>query len=88
LPLDARADLYSTGVLLCEMFCGQLPFQGTSTMELYMAHLQQPPIRPSVLWPDIPRPLEAIILKCLEKKPDDRYASAAELLAELNRLRA
>lgn len=88
LPLDARADLYSTGVLLCEMFCGQLPFQGTSTMELYMAHLQQPPIRPSVLWPDIPRALEAIILKCLEKKPDDRYASAAELLAELNRLRA
>jgi serine/threonine-protein kinase len=88
LPLDARADLYSTGVLLCEMFCGQLPFQGKSTMEWYMAHLQQPPIRPSVLWPDIPRALEAIILKCLEKKPDDRYASAAELLAELNRLRA
>lgn len=88
LQLDARADLYSTGVLLCEMFCGQLPFKGTTTMELYMAHLQQPPTRPSVLWPDIPRPLEAIILKCLEKKPADRYASAAELLADLAGLRA
>jgi serine/threonine-protein kinase len=88
LQLDARADLYSTGVLLCEMFCGQLPFKGTTTMELYMAHLQQPPTRPSVLWPDIPRPLEAIILKCLEKKPADRYASAAELLADLGGLRA
>lgn len=88
LPLDARADLYSSGVLLCEMFCGQLPFTGATTMELYMAHLQQPPTKPSALWPDIPRALEAVILKCLEKKPADRYASAAELLAALADLRA
>ena len=88
MDLDQRSDIYSTGVMLCEMFCGKLPFTGGNTMELYVAHLQQPPIKPSTLWPDIPRALEQVILKCLEKKPDDRYASAAELLVALSGLRA
>lgn len=88
MDLDQSSDIYSTGVLLCEMFCGKLPFSGGNTMELYVAHLQQPPIKPSVLWPDIPRPLEEVILKCLEKKSADRYASAADLLVALSGLRA
>ena len=88
MDLDQRSDIYSTGVMLCEMFCGKLPFTGGNTMELYLAHLQQPPIKPSALWPDIPRPLETVILKCLEKKPDDRYASAADLLVALSGMRA
>ena len=88
MDLDQRSDIYSTGVMLCEMFCGKLPFSGGSTMELYVAHLQQPPIKPSALWPDIPRALEEVILKCLEKKPDDRYASAADLMVALSGLRA
>ncbi|MGE4070277.1 MAG: protein kinase [Lysobacterales bacterium] len=86
--LDQRTDIYSTGVMLCEMFCGKLPFTGSNTMELYVAHLQQAPIKPSELWPDIPRALEEVILKCLEKKPDDRYASSADLLVALSGLRA
>ncbi|HWS27926.1 MAG TPA: protein kinase, partial [Xanthomonadales bacterium] len=88
MDLDQRSDIYSTGVMLCEMFCGKLPFSGGNTMELYVAHLQQPPIKPSVLWPDIPRALEEVILKCLEKKPADRYASVADLLVALSGLRA
>jgi len=88
MDLDQRSDIYSTGVLLCEMFCGKLPFSGGNTMELYVAHLQQPPIKPSTLWPDIPKPLEEVILRCLEKKPEDRYASAADLLVALSGLRA
>ena len=88
MELDQRSDIYSTGILLCEMFCGKLPFSGGSTMELYVAHLQQRPIKPSELWPDVPRPLEDVILKCLEKRPEDRYASAADLLVALSGLRA
>ncbi|MCB1600957.1 MAG: protein kinase [Xanthomonadales bacterium] len=86
--LDQRTDIYSTGVMLCEMFCGKLPFTGSNTMELYVAHLQQQPIKPSEMWPDIPRALEEVILKCLEKRPEDRYASSADLLVALSGLRA
>jgi eukaryotic-like serine/threonine-protein kinase len=86
--VDARTDIYSTGVMMCEMFCGNLPFSGGNTMEIYMAHAQQPPIKPSELWPDVPPELEAIILKCLSKRPDDRFPGASALGAALAELRA
>ncbi|MBK8285822.1 MAG: serine/threonine protein kinase [Ahniella sp.] len=86
--VDFRADVYSTGVLLCEMFCGKLPFNGANTMEIYMAQMQQTPIKPSDYWPEIPEDLEEVILKCIAKSADDRYQTVAELGVALGRLRA
>jgi serine/threonine-protein kinase len=85
--LDQRADIYSSGVLMCEMFCGKLPFTGSNTLEIYMAQTQAEPIRPSEYWKEIPPTLEAIILRCLHKKPADRFASASELSQALAQLR-
>ena len=86
--VDHRADIFSSGVLMCEMFCGKLPFTGSNTMEIYMAQMHQAPIKPSEYWPEIPPALEAVILHCLERKPADRYASALELGQALSQLRA
>jgi len=85
--VDQRADIYSSGVLMCEMFCGKLPFSGSNTMEIYIAQTQQEPIKPSAYWPEIPPPMEAIILRCLKRLPQDRFASAAELAQALAQLR-
>ena len=86
--LDQRADIYSSGVLMCEMFCGKLPFSGSNTLEIYIAQTQAAPIKPSEHWPEIPPALEAIILRCLERRPEDRFASANELAQALAKLRA
>lgn len=85
--IDERADLYSCGVLLTEMFCGALPYSGKSTMDIYVAQMQDEPRKPSSLWPEIPPDLEAIILRCLRRAPSERFASAAELGAALARVR-
>lgn len=85
--VDPRADIYSSGVLMCEMFCGRLPFSGNNTMEIYVAQTQHEPIKPSAFWPEIPPPMEAIILRCLKRLPEDRFASAVELAQALGQLR-
>ncbi|HET9484456.1 MAG TPA: serine/threonine-protein kinase, partial [Xanthomonadales bacterium] len=86
--VDHRADIYSSGVLLCEMFSGKLPFTGANTMEIYLAQMQATPMRPSEHWPDIPPALEALILKCIERNAADRFQSVAEIGAALGQLRA
>lgn len=86
--VDARADLYSAGVMLSEMFCGGLPYGGQTTMEIYRQQLHEEPMRPSLLWPEIPPALEDIILRCIARQRDARYQSAAELGADLAQLRA
>lgn len=86
--VDHRADIYASGVLLCEMFCGKLPFTGSNTMEIYMAQMQQAPIKPSEYWPEIPAGLEALILRCIERRADDRFQSVDNLGAALAQLRA
>jgi eukaryotic-like serine/threonine-protein kinase len=86
--VDERSDIYSSGVLFCEMFCGRLPFTGSNTMEIYLAQMQQEPIKPTEHWPDMPPPLEALILRCIARDPATRYQNAPELAAALAGLRA
>ncbi len=86
--VDHRADIYASGVLLCEMFCGKLPFTGSNTMEIYMAQMQQAPIKPSEYWPEIPVDLEAVILRCIARRAEDRFQSINDVGAALAQLRA
>jgi serine/threonine-protein kinase len=86
--VDHRADIFSSGVVLCEMFSGKLPFTGANTMEIYVAQMHAEPIKPSEHWPEMPKALEAVILKCIQRRPEDRYQSVAELGAALSTLRA
>ncbi|HEY8552384.1 MAG TPA: PASTA domain-containing protein [Thermaerobacter sp.] len=83
MPATERSDLYAVGVILFEMLTGRLPFDGDSPVAVAMQHLGQQPPLPSALNPAVPRALEAIVLKALEKNPDRRYPSAAAMRADL-----
>jgi serine/threonine protein kinase len=85
--LDARSDLFSFGALLYEMAAGRPAFSGHSTALIHDAILNRAPTPPTRLAPDLPAALEQIILKALEKDREVRYQTAAELRADLKRLR-
>jgi len=78
-----RSDIYSVGVTLYEILTGRLPVNGTNNFEIMRSHLNDRPVPPMELNPQLPYALSNAILKALEKNPEDRFASAREFLMAL-----
>jgi serine/threonine-protein kinase len=83
---DARTDVYGLGAIFYELLTGRPPFVATTPLEVLRMVREEPPIRPSMVNPSVPEGLDAVCLKCLEKEPEHRFASAREFAKAINGL--
>src|SRR5215475_6958238 len=83
--VDARSDLYSVGCLLYELLTGRPPFTGDSPVAIAYQHVREAPVPPSRVDPDLPPWADPIVLRAMEKDPNARYQSAAEMRSDIQR---
>ena len=81
---DEKSDIYSLGVVMYEMLTGQVPFDADTAVSVALKHMQEEPIEPMELNPDIPKAVNDIIMKAMQKDTGLRYQSATEMLNDIN----
>ena len=86
--VDARSDLYSAGCLLYELLTGRPPFQGENAVSVAYQHVSENPVPPSQVDPAVPPALDGLVMKALAKNPADRYQTAREFKADVDRAMA
>ncbi len=85
---DAKSDIYSVGAMMYEMLTGRKPFDSDNPVAIAVMHMHDIPERPRALNPDIPDGLEEIVLRAMEKAPEDRYQSTAEMISDIEAFKA
>ena len=85
---DAKSDIYSVGAMMYEMLSGRKPFDSDNPVAIAVMHMHDIPERPKAVNPDIPLGLEEIVLRAMEKNPEDRYQTTGEMIADIEAFKA